>query len=207
MYTHIHILSATLSLQWHHNGHSSVSNHQPHDCLLHRLFRRRSKKTSKLRVTGLCAGNSPGTGEFSAQMASNAENVSIWWRRHVTNSERFSTPVICSSSGSHQCNYANSTFDWPPVTHFTKEVNSRLAKRPLVFNRPLAISRVNFLSKRCHSSVNITVLSYEYQGTSKSLTQLFVKKLVRTNIKESVKAGVCSEHRATNSERFLKFIV
>ena len=45
--------------------------------LLNRLFRRRSKKTSKLRVTGLCAGNSPGTGEFPAQMASNAENVSI----------------------------------------------------------------------------------------------------------------------------------
>ena len=44
---------------------------------------RRSKKTSKSRVTGLCAGNSPGTGEFPAQMASNAENVSIWWRHHV----------------------------------------------------------------------------------------------------------------------------
>ena len=29
-------------------------------CLPNRLFRRRSKKTSKLRVTGLCAGNSPG---------------------------------------------------------------------------------------------------------------------------------------------------
>ena len=41
-----------------------------------------SKKTSKLRVIGLCAGNSPGTGEFPAQMASNAENVSIWWRHH-----------------------------------------------------------------------------------------------------------------------------
>ena len=40
------------------------------------------KKTSKLRVTGLCVGNSPGTGEFPAQMASNAENVSIWWRHH-----------------------------------------------------------------------------------------------------------------------------
>ena len=33
-----------------------VSNHHPHDCLLKRLFMRRSKKTSKLRVTGLCAG-------------------------------------------------------------------------------------------------------------------------------------------------------
>ena len=60
----------------------SVSNHQPHDCLLNCLFRRRSKKTSKLRVTGLCAGNSPGTGEFPAQMARNAENISIWWRHH-----------------------------------------------------------------------------------------------------------------------------
>ena len=64
-------------LQWRHNERNSVSHHQPHDCLLNRLFRRRSKKTSKLRVTGLCAGNSPGTGEFPAQMASYAENVSM----------------------------------------------------------------------------------------------------------------------------------
>ena len=52
--------------------------------LLSRLIRRRSKKTSKIRVNGLCAGNSPQTGEFPAQMASNAENVSIWWRHHGT---------------------------------------------------------------------------------------------------------------------------
>ena len=71
------------SLRWRHNDHAGVSNHQPPGCLLNRLFRRKSKKTSKLRVTGLCAGNSPGTGEFSAQMASYAENVSIWWRHHV----------------------------------------------------------------------------------------------------------------------------
>ena len=51
------------ALRWRHNGRDSVSNHQPHDCLLNRLFRRRSKKTSKRRVTGLCAGNSPGTGD------------------------------------------------------------------------------------------------------------------------------------------------
>ena len=67
------------ALQWRHNGRGSVSNHQPHDCLPNRLFKRRSKKTSKLRVTGLCAGNSPVTGEFPVQMASDAENVSIWW--------------------------------------------------------------------------------------------------------------------------------
>ena len=71
-----------LTLQWRHNGRDSVSNHQPHDCLLNHLFRRRSKKTSKLCVTGLWSGNSLGTGEFPAQMASYAENVSIWWRHH-----------------------------------------------------------------------------------------------------------------------------
>ena len=53
--------------------------------LLNRLLVGRLKKTSKLRITGLCAGNSPGTGEFLAQMASNAENVSIWWRHHAEN--------------------------------------------------------------------------------------------------------------------------
>ena len=66
-------------LMWRRNGCDGVSKQQPHDCLLNNLFRRRSKKTSKLRVTGLCARNSPVTGELSAQMASNADNVSIWW--------------------------------------------------------------------------------------------------------------------------------
>ena len=42
-----------------------------------------SKKTSKLHVTGLCAGNSPLTSEFPAQMTRNAENVSIWLRYHT----------------------------------------------------------------------------------------------------------------------------
>ena len=45
-------------------------------------LKHRSKKTSKLRVTGLCAGKSPVTGEFPAQRASDAENGSIWWRHH-----------------------------------------------------------------------------------------------------------------------------
>ena len=61
-------------LQWRHNGHDGVWNQQHRDCLLKRLFRCRSKRTSKLRVTGLCAGNSPVTaGAFPAQRASNVE--------------------------------------------------------------------------------------------------------------------------------------
>ena len=96
----LRVLSGSVSfwpLQWRHNEHDSVSNHQPHDCLLNRLFRRRSKKKSKLRVTGLCAGISPGTGEFPAQMASNAENVSIWWRHHASGYTR-SEVVLCHAA-------------------------------------------------------------------------------------------------------------
>ena len=35
------------SLRWRHNERDSVSNHQPHDCLLNRIFRRRSKEIIK----------------------------------------------------------------------------------------------------------------------------------------------------------------
>ena len=87
------------SLRWRRNGHGGVSNHQPHHYLLNRLFVCRSKKTSKLRVTGLCAGNSPETGEFPAQMAIYAENISIWWRHHeeqIIDDER--TYILVSAS-------------------------------------------------------------------------------------------------------------
>ena len=62
-------------------------------------------KASKLRVTGLCAGNSPVTGEFPAQMASNAENVSIWWRHH------------------DMASWCNGTVHYHRVTHILEEMN------------------------------------------------------------------------------------
>ena len=56
------------------------------------------KETPKLCVDGLCEGNSPVTGEFPAQMAINAENVSIWWRHHdidlITGECSTQTPVL-----------------------------------------------------------------------------------------------------------------
>ena len=70
------------TLQWRHNEHDGVSSPRRLHCLLNRLFRRRSKKTPRLRVSGLCEGNSPVAGELSAQRASNAENVSIRWRHN-----------------------------------------------------------------------------------------------------------------------------
>ena len=64
------------SLQWRNNGRDDVSNHK--------LFNHAQiKENIKAPCHCLCMGNSPVTGEFPAQMASNAENVSIWWRHHV----------------------------------------------------------------------------------------------------------------------------
>ena len=69
-------LGRNIPLQWGHNESDCISNHRRLDCLLNRLFRRRSEKTSKLRVREF-------TVEFPAHRASNTENVSIWWRHHV----------------------------------------------------------------------------------------------------------------------------
>ena len=76
---HTHIIT---TLQWRHNERDGVSNHRRLDCLLSPLFRRISKKTPKLSVTGLCEGNPPVIGVFPSQRANNAENVSIWWHHH-----------------------------------------------------------------------------------------------------------------------------
>ena len=70
-------------LQWRHNGRGSVSNHQPQNWFYSTVYSDADqRKHQSSHATGLCAGKSPETGEFPAQMASNAENVSIWWRHH-----------------------------------------------------------------------------------------------------------------------------
>ena len=72
-----------VALQWCHNELYGVSNHRHLDCLLNRLFRRRSRKTSNSASLAFVRGihRWPVTGEFTAQRASNAENVPIWWRQ------------------------------------------------------------------------------------------------------------------------------
>ena len=65
------------------------------------------KENTKLRcVTGFCAGNSPVTGEFPAQMASNVENVSIWWRHHEM---PFAHPELTTQHGSADCSISDCT--------------------------------------------------------------------------------------------------
>ena len=84
-------------LQWCHNARDGVSNHRRLDCLLNRFYRRTSNKTSKLRVTGLCEGNSQMAGEFSPQTASNAENVSINLMMSLWFSKIWAAMRICRS--------------------------------------------------------------------------------------------------------------
>ena len=63
--------------------HHGVSNHHYLYCLFNRLFRRTSTKISVLRVSGLCEGNPPVTGGFSASRDNDSENVFILWRHRV----------------------------------------------------------------------------------------------------------------------------
>ena len=95
------------SLQWHHNERDSVSNQQPHDCLLNGLFRRRSKKASKPGVTGLCVGNSPVTGESPHKgtvtrkmfpfddviMFKSQWNINLWYRFLIAQWQRLTQSV------------------------------------------------------------------------------------------------------------------
>ena len=57
------------------------------------IYTGRSRKTSTLCVTGLYVENSPGTGEFPTQMASDAENVSICWHHDLASVDKATTPT------------------------------------------------------------------------------------------------------------------
>ena len=104
-WTWCHCCGCRCSSEWRHNERYGVSNHRHLDCLLNLLFRCRSKKTPKLRVTGLCEGNSPVTGEFPSQRASNADKVSIWY---VTTS----CTVWCWAMSRHWNDHNNAKFLW-----------------------------------------------------------------------------------------------
>ena len=98
-----------LTLQWRiYNELTGVTNHQPHDC----LFTRRSKKTSKLRVTGLWVGISPVTSEFPAQRASNTEMLPFddvimkEWQSQTQPSGKFAALIVyffCVYKCNHSC--------------------------------------------------------------------------------------------------------
>ena len=84
-----------------------------------RFVRRRSKKTSKLRVTGLCVGNSPETVEFPAQGANNAENVSIWWRHWVYNTGPLYINQVTMTHLKIGCPWITSMGAWSSICLYT----------------------------------------------------------------------------------------
>ena len=114
------------TLQWRHNECGGVSNHQRLDCLLKRLFRRRSKKISNLRVTALCEGNPPGTGGCSHLMTS---NIWLWLPATRTITYRILLIVfrVCI------CEYIQLK-QWDIITHPCPVFNAGLIYLPVNLN-------------------------------------------------------------------------
>ena len=70
----------------------------------------------------LRTGNSPGTCELPAQMASNAENVSIWWRHHGIRCDAFDFDNLSLTSTKLQKGFS---------IHIENRADSRLCSQPL----------------------------------------------------------------------------
>ena len=124
------ICSATLLGR--HNGRDGVSNRQPYDCLLSRLFRRRWRKTSNLRATGLCAGISPVTGDFPHKGPVTREMFPF--------DDTIMNTVMCEiSCHTRQCDSENR------VNHMTVQLYHRsFFFSPRLIERILTIWHVNF---------------------------------------------------------------
>ena len=165
------MISPFHALHWRHNEHDGVLNNQPHDCFLNRLFRHRSKKTSNLRVTGLCEGNSPVTGELPAQRASNAENVSIWWRHYEKKNgslpprEPYSVPSHCAN---HYWFIVNLNIRCWMQCLACPNATSLVLLRSLVTNVVECI--YNFWPITCHRHYSLKLLSWNYVSSIAPLT-------------------------------------
>ena len=88
------------TLQWRHDERDGVSNHRRLDCLLDHLFRHRLKKTSKLHIRWLAFVR-------GIHRASNAENVSIWLRHHVSSLQWLYTDFWQQIQSSRFCSFYN----------------------------------------------------------------------------------------------------
>ena len=117
------------SLQWRHNGHDNISNHQPHHCLLNRLFGHRSKKTSKLRGPV----NSPHKGPVTRKMFPFDDDIMLYQHNHLLWSVRHKSICNCSVDGSYtkQCMYSSGSREGYFAVYFpscaaTKEIKTKI---------------------------------------------------------------------------------
>ena len=110
------------SLHWRHNDHDGVSNHQPHCCLLNRLFGRRSKKTWKLRVTCLCAGFHLMTSSCSCPVDLSASMV-IYFKCEINRCGRMYREQICNQSLCHSAGFVTIFHVFVPVYYLQAAKN------------------------------------------------------------------------------------
>ena len=157
---------------------------------------RRLKKTSKLRVTGLCEGNSPVTGEFPAQRASDTENVFFWWSHHDGGKmpQEFGCAlyIAChyktfSMLCIHYCNaICGIMFHWSILEH-NKTFGSHLKKKH-IFEHGLQIDFMNTsceIALKCmpqdifdDTSILVQVMAWCHQATSHYLSQSWHKSIL-----------------------------
>ena len=88
--------------QWRHNGQKASQITIP-SIVCSTVCSGADKRKHQSSLTDLCEGNLPVTGEFPSQWASNAENVSIWWRHHYF-LIAISNMTYCFVHG-HPCGY------------------------------------------------------------------------------------------------------
>ena len=132
--------------------------HCKHTRLFTQPFIQAQIKTSKLRVTGLCEGNSPVTGEFPAQKDSNAKKISIRWRHHnlwalpyryqecrlsSSRDQLYNTMLPITRLVSRDNKGQTLDSGKAPVAYFTMKVSPSLAKPP--FQWRFSLTWVNFL--------------------------------------------------------------
>ena len=111
-----------------HNEHDGISNHQPHDCLLNRLFRRKSKKTSKLCVITLCAENSLVTGEFPPKWPVTQKMFHLmmssrsrcFWQKFCSLTSKLSSEFQVVKSNKHGTDFSISPYQ-EPTSHIEAE--------------------------------------------------------------------------------------
>ena len=98
------IIQTLKSWRWRHNERDSVSNYQPHDFLLNRLFKRRSKKTLKRHFTGHRAEihrgsvNSPHKWPVTRKMFPFDGVIMCWWINTYTNFVRYFRDFVTRSN-------------------------------------------------------------------------------------------------------------
>ena len=117
---------SVILLLWRHNGGYGVSNHQPHDSLLNRLFKCRSKKTSKHRVTGLFGGEFTGHRPVTRETFPFDDVIICLWQRRDASVSQDSVCFQSTISSHVRRVLANQTIGWDH-SHVTRDGKWTLA--------------------------------------------------------------------------------